>query len=348
MMTLRERIRCGLLGGVPDRVPLHCRSRMLSLGPEGQWARDLGWGVLGSHSGFRVHLEGCDERWEDVVHEGRPCQRQIISTPAGELSTLSMLYRDGRFTLERFFKGPADYPALLAMVEAMRYEPNYEGFDRASAVLGDQGYLYSAVGYDPMHEIMIRWLGVETFAFEWADRRAQILGLYEALSAKHEEMYRLVAAGPAEFVTYGANIQPNIVGRRRFAQYYLPRYQSFGTLLHARGKRLGAHMDDKTRTLADLLADCPWDVMEAFAVAPDGDVTVAEARALWPGRVISLNFPSGLQYAPPEEIRAATRQFIREAGSTQGILISLTEDYPAELGKPLFTNIALGVMDMTD
>ncbi len=346
MMTLRERLRCGLLGGTPDRVPLHCRSRMLSLGPEGQWARDLGWGVLSSRPGFRLRLEGCLERWEEAEHEGRPCRRQIIETPAGALTSLSVPYHGGEYIVERYFKGQADYRLLHAMVEAMRYEPDYEGFVRAKANLGDAGYCYSYVGYDPMHEIMIRWMGVETFAFEWADRRGQLLDLYEALAAKHREMYRLVAKGPAEFVAYGANIQPNIVGRERFAGYYLPRYQEFGELLHAHGKRFGAHLDDKTGALADLIAQCPWDVLEAFAVVPDGDVTVAEAQRLWPGRVLSINFPSRLQHAAPEEMRAAARHFIREAGSTRGILLSLTEDYPPELERTLFRQIALAVEDM--
>jgi hypothetical protein len=197
-----------------------------------------------------------------------------------------------------------------------------------------------------MHEIMIRMMGVEAFSYEWADNRKQVLALHEALRERHREMYSIVAAGPAEFVTYGANIQPGIVGRTRFQEYYMPCYQELGELLHSQGKRLGAHMDDKTKGLADLIAACPWDVMEAFAVSPDGDVSVAEARELWPGRVISLNFPSALHLAPPEDIQRATRQFIEEAESTQGILISLTEDYPQDCAEKIFVNIAQVVREM--
>lgn len=343
-MTLRERIRTGLLGGTPERVPLHYRGRMLPTPDERAWARGLGWGLMSSHTAFRLTYEGCSERWEDEPHEGRLCQRQIIETPAGTLTALSVPYaHGGRFTIEHLFHGPQDYPALLARVQAMRYAPDYEGFAAATSREGEDGYVYSALGYDPLHEIMIRMMGVEAFCFEWADRREQVLELYEALCARHREMYRIVAQGPAEFLTYGGNIQPPIVGRARFAEYYLPRYQELGTLVHERGKRLGAHLDDRTRPLADLMARCPWDVLEAFAVAPDGDVTVAEARALWPGRVVSLSFPSALHHASAQEIRQTTRQFVREAGGTQGLLISLTEDYPKECQAKLFESIALAV-----
>jgi hypothetical protein len=347
MLTLCERIRRGLLGGMPDRVPLHCRARMLSSGPEGDWARELGWGIMNSASCLRLRREGCDERFEEVQQDGRMLVRQIIDTPAGQLTSLAIPYHHGgRFTIEHLFKGPADYAPLLAWIQSMRYGPAYERFVEASNELGDKGYCYSALGYDPMHEIMVRMMGVETFGYEWADHQERVLELYEALCDRHREMFRVVAEGPVEFFTYGANIQPNIVGRQRFAAYYMPMYQQLGALLHGKGKRLGAHIDDKSRSLADLMAQCPWDVMEALAVIPDGDITVRDARALWPGRALSLNFPSGLQMAGAEAIREATRQFIREAGAIEGLLISLTEAQPAELEQMIFTSIALGVDDM--
>lgn len=45
---------------------------------------------------------------------------------------------------------------------------------------------------------------------------------------------------------------------------------------------LGAHVDDATTHLSDLMARCPWDVMKAFTVAPNGDMTLKEAGAAWP------------------------------------------------------------------
>lgn len=172
------------------------------------------------------------------------------------------------------------------------------------------------------------------------DRPERVLELYHVLLGKHREMFRIVAHGPAELVTYGGNIQPSIVSPRQFETYYLPVYQEFGEQLHACGKRLGAHIDDATRSLSALMARCPWDVMEAFAVAPDGDMTLTEAGAAWPGRVISMNFPSKLHHTPEKEIRRAARQYLGEAPQTGGLLISLTEDFPKECERKLFTAIA--------
>ena len=340
-MTSRDRIRCGLLGLPTDRVPLHCRLRMAPLTPEYQWVRDRGWGVVGGHPTFDVQFDDCAVRHDQVTERGLPCLRRTIATPAGMLTDLDTANAaGGRATLEYLFKDERDYPALLAWFRSFRYTPAYDAFQRAAAHLGEHGYAYAWCGYDPMHEIMVKTMGIEAFIFEWIDRQEQVLNLYHALLERHREMFRIVAEGPAEFVTYGGNIQPSIVRPSQFAAHYLPVYQEFGGRLHANGKRLGAHVDDATRSLVDHMARCPWDVMEAFAVAPDGDMTLAEAGAAWPGRVISMNFPSKLHHASEAEIKAATRKYIAEADHTGGLLISLTEDFPKECERKMFTVIA--------
>ena len=86
--------------------------------------------------------------------------------------------------------------------------------------------------------------------------------------------------------------------------------------------------------------------MEAFAAAPDGDMTLAEAGAAWPGRVISMNFPSKLHHASEAEIKAATRQYIAEADQTGGLLISLTEDFPEDCERKMFIAIAKAVREV--
>lgn len=331
-MTLRERIRSGLLGLPTDRTPLHCRFRMAPLTPEYQWVRDLGWGVVGGHPGFNCTFDSCTVRQEEVTERNLPCVRRTIDTPAGTLTELiTANAAGGKATIEHLFKDENDYPALLAWIQSFRYAPAYDAFKASVEQFGEDGYAYAWCGYDPMHDLMVKTMGIETFIFEWMDRQDRVLEVYHALLRRHREMFRIVADGPAEFITYGGNIQPTIVSPAQFEKYYLPVYQEFGEQLHANGKRMGAHIDDATRSLADLMAQCPWDVMEAFAAAPDGDMTIAEAGAAWPGRVISMNFPSKLHHTSEAEIKAATRQYIAEAPQTGGLVISLTEDFPKVL-----------------
>jgi len=209
-VTLGERIRCGLMGGTPDRVPLHCRIRMAPLTPESQWIRDLGWGVLQSHPGFVESVDGCRQKRIETMHGDSPCTRHALDTPAGCLSSLTVPYaHGGTFTLEHLFKGPEDYPALMAMVRAIRYEPAYDAFSQAAERVGKAGYCYTAAGKDPMHKIMMEMMGIETFCYEWADRRERVLELYEALAEKHREMYGILRLPTGIF--YAQGVKTNVL-----------------------------------------------------------------------------------------------------------------------------------------
>ena len=71
-----------------------------------------------------------------------------------------------------------------------------------------------------------------------------------------------------------------------------------------------------------------------------GDMTVAEARDAWPGRVLSLNFPSTLHHAGEHEIQHAVERFLTDSNHGDRLVISLTEDFPPEVERKLFTTIA--------
>jgi hypothetical protein len=71
-------------------------------------------------------------------------------------------------------------------------------------------------------------------------------------------------------------------------------------------------------------------VVEAFTPPPDCDLSVGEARAAWPGKVLWINFPSSIHLAEPAVIRSTTETLLREAAPGDRFLIGITEDIPAD------------------
>jgi hypothetical protein len=61
-----------------------------------------------------------------------------------------------------------------------------------------------------------------------------------------------------------------------------------------------------------------------------GDVSIKEAREIWPNKALWINFTSSLHIEAPEVIEAHTRQLLDEAGSKPGFAICVTEDAPVE------------------
>jgi hypothetical protein len=351
-MTLRELISSALKGGEPERIPLHCRIRFALSSPEREWLKDLGWGIMDHPPVFSKKYKDCVVNETAFLKNGQQLILREMETNQGVLRSVGKPCYPNEYPwsgstvfLEYLFKTPDDYPAILSIINSICYEADYDEFLKIDNQLGDTGYSYCWAGYDPMHEIALEIMGVEKFSYEWADNRKRVLELYEALSEKHRMMYRLVSKSPAELVIYGGNIQPSFVSPKRFESYYLPCYEEFGAILHATGKRMGAHLDDKSRNLSELFIRCPWDVMEALAVIPDGDISIAEARKLWPNRVLSILFPSKALHLSSIEIQELTRKFVKEAGSTKGFLISLTEEIPEECKQRVFSSISQAVQN---
>ena len=54
--------------------------------------------------------------------------------------------------------------------------------------------------------------------------------------------------------------------------------------------------------LSKAIAGTALDYIEAFTPAPDTDMTLAEARAAWPDKVLWINFPSSVHLKPNAEV----------------------------------------------
>ena len=129
-------------------------------------------------------------------------------------------------------------------------------------------------------------------------------------------------------------------GPDRFRRYIAPCYDEFAEMLHARGKKLGSHLDGKMVGLKEAVAETKLDFIEAFAPFPDGDLPLAEARTVWPEKVIWINYPSALHLGTPERITEATRQVIRDVAPGDRFLVGITENIPDQAWQTSMTVIS--------
>jgi hypothetical protein len=272
----------------------------------------------------------CTTESQHYTEKGRPRVRTVIRTPVGELSTVAEPADFTSWRLERLFKRPEDYKVLRSLVEDEQYRPNYEAYLEAERWMGDDVILRGGVGSAPLHEIMIHWMGVETFAIEWVERRDEILTLEQAMRNKRRERYPLLADSPITHANYGGNEVPEMMGVERYEQFCVPLYDECAEFFRAKGKLLGSHMDGNNRPWAHLLARSKLDYIEAFTPAPDTDMSVADALKAWPDKVLWINFPSSVHLASIDQIKQTTKQILDEAAGTNRLIIGITEDIPPD------------------
>ena len=153
----------------------------------------------------------------------------------------------------------------------------------------------------------------------------------------------MVAQSPALHANYGGNVVPQITGPELFGEYYLPHYNEAAEIMHQHGKLIGSHLDDDCGLLAEAIGETDLDYIEAFTPAPTTDMTVAEARAAWPDKVLWLNFPCETHLQPEAEIAAMAMSLVDQAGTPDGLLIGITDDVPENRWRQSFTAIMDGL-----
>ena len=333
-MTPRERVLAVLRGEPVDKVPFTIYESKIPQCAVERRLRNEGLCIVQRGVGaYRRRAPNCVETSHRYEEKGRPRVRTVIETPAGQLSTVSEPMGYTSWQLEKLFKGPEDYKALRALAEDCVYEPTYEAYTAAEAWMGDDFILRGGVGTAPLHEIMIHFMGVETFAIEWMDRRDEVLALEKVMRERRREVYPILAASPITHANFGGNEVPEVMGVERYAEFCVPLYQECAEYFHAKGKLLGSHMDGNNRPWAHLVADSGLDYVEAFTPSPDTDMTLADALAAWPDKVLWINFPSSVHLADIATIKRTTRELLDAAASADGtnrLILGITEDIPPD------------------
>ncbi len=328
-MTLKETIWGAFLGKACDRVPF---TTYPGLFPEREpLVRDGLIGTMNRCSVYRESSSGTIEvKKEEYQEKDERRVRHTYKTPVGEVWET---FRTGggygtSLRCEYLIKEEKDYEVVKYMVRNRQYAPNYDGLLATEKTVGDDGVVFGNIKYDPIQEMLILFMGTERFSIDYYERREFFDSLYETITEKDRDIYRIAMDAPTPAVIYGGNVTSEIMGRERFDRYCLPRYNELGEMLHEKGKLLGVHLDGNLQPLKQSVADSALDFIEAFNPAPDGDTSVKEAREAWPNKVLSINFTSSVHLAEPGGIREHTLELLRQAYPGEGFIIGITENVP--------------------
>jgi hypothetical protein len=330
-LTPRMRAEIALRGGYGERVPFTMYDNLLPRGRVERELRNRGLCIVCRRAVFKTHRPNVTVREEHFRESGRKLVRTRYETPVGAVETLREPAGFTSWYHEKMFRSPEDYKVLLFLIRDEVYEPDYEAFAREEAAFGEDAIFRANFGLEPLQRLISGHLmGMETFCIEWMERRDEILKLYDAMVEQRRKLYPVVAGSPVLHANYGGNVVPEIIGPETFREYYVPHYNEAAEIMHRHGKLIGCHFDANCKLLSEAIAGTDLDYVEAFTPAPDTDMTLAEARAAWPGKVLWLNFPSSLHLKTCPEIEKATVEMLSELESTDGVIMGVTEDIPPD------------------
>jgi uroporphyrinogen-III decarboxylase len=294
--------------------------------------REAGVGLITRLPAHSVEHRQIEITTREYSANGRRLMRRTIHTPVGEVwqTIESEPAYASNLISEHFIKRPEDYEVMKSYLRDGVYHDNYGAIREAQRQTGDDGIVLVRVGKSPLQEILYQMMGYEQFAVDYYYNRELLDDLHAAMVNRYQELYALAANAPVEILQLADNITADVIGAERFRTYLMPEYVKLKTHLKGTGKLLAVHMDGRLRGLRDQIAASGCDIVEGLTPPPMGDVSVREARLIWPGKALWINFTSTVHLESPECIEAHTRQLLNEAGSKRGFAISVTENAPFE------------------
>ncbi len=253
--------------------------------------RDLGIGIFG--------FGAWDISFYRLVHPSVEISKEVrgdttvtrYHTPYGTLTCrdkMAAQLKEAAGTgarIEYPFKDVNDYDALQFLIEHTKVIENFEAYSRFMDSIGTDGLALPFSGHLPAHQLMIFFMGYQTFYLEMHDRPARVESLLEALTEQYRQVLALAAECPAPAIEVGANYDEQMTPPPVFETYFAPLYREARQILSSGDKILVVHGDGEMKQLLKLLMDCGIQVVEALTPRPMTSIDIAETRRLWQGRV---------------------------------------------------------------
>jgi hypothetical protein len=313
---------------MPDRVPMVIWDNKVPDAVMEEKLLSLGLCVIAKSSVWRTTYQDVKISRDVVEKDGVSIKRTTFSTEVGPLTTTEWLTTGTTWVMSYPFSSPDDYDGVEALISSRRYEKDFHGFLQRDRAYNGQGIARPMTIHSPLHEIIYEIMGIELFSTEYSENRSRIHQLCDVLQKDWLRRIELVADSPAEFVAIEGNIEIDVIGPERFRTYYLPNIHRACEILHARDICVGAHLDGHNRRLAPLIAETSLDFIESFTPPPDCDLSIHEAREIWPDKSLQIHFPSSLHLCGEDAIRTGAANMLKEAAPGAGFIMGTSEDVP--------------------
>ena len=340
-MTRLERITAASRGLRADRLPFFHYWRHSQIGWAERECRNRGMGMNWVRPCASEIVHGLEVVQRSIQTREGTVQRTEYTTPVGTLYAEHKLepgigqWHPGRswrdvsaWPISHRIKGPEDYAVAKYIIENTEYVPDYFPIEQALDWLGDDGMVLVGLPPSPMQSLLIDWIGFDqgSFFYHYADYRDMVEDLYTALCKARQPLIEIAARSPAPAVMCGENIDSFLDSPRLFEAYHMPVYKQQAEVLHAHGKLMAVHMDGRLDALKHLIAKTPIDIIEAFHPIPMGDLSLADALALWPDKAIWVGFPASVYAFGPDETMRYALDLLKEAIPGDRIVIEMSTE----------------------
>lgn len=248
----------------------------------------------------------------------------IWHTPKGDLYDQSVYdpVAKTQYRLRHKLDGEHAFEAYHAMLDDLKYVPNYEQAARRLAKVGDTGLgTIDAPATPLMHLIMWDW-SIENSLMAMYDRTDEMVELMRHMHQKNLEYYQIACAGPGEVVRPMEDTSSMLTGPAMYAEHCAAYLSDYGKIVHQHGKKFIVHMCGHLRDMLPVIKGIELDGIEAATPGPTGNVEPDDIRRAL-GDVIIMGGVDPTRYAiqsPGEMVKTLRERLGRIRGDRHFIL----------------------------
>jgi len=327
-MDIRERLEAFWVGERPDQIPYTIyQNEWRHTADDPAWLPmfEAGLGVTWYMQPFEVETWDVELLHDEITENGRTLSREIRRTPVGDISAT---WLDGWHS-KYFLETAEDYRVMTALVESSAITQQIEAYVAQEATLPPYAIVIPFMGRSPLQTILVDYAGLENFGWHLFEYEEEVRTLYAALLDKLRRIVEIVARTPGRYVSNLENFTAETLGLRRYKEFLMPVYEELFPILHDAGKIVGSHYDGRTASCKELIAQTPIDLIESLTPPPEGDLTLAEARKVWPDKLFWSNINVALYELPPEELKRVVLDRVEQAAPDgAGLAFEISEQYP--------------------
>lgn len=327
-MNIRERVQAFWCKQRPDRIPYtiyeyEWRNNCNDPAWDGLFQKGLG--VTWFLSTIRESSKNVTFSEKSYIEQGKKTTQVTMHTPRGDLCEL---YQDG-WKQKYLLQDACDYAILTRVVQEMEIQPDYDNYFLRDQQIGEYGIALVAMGRTPMQTILVDYAGLEQFSYHLRDFPGEVLELYDALLNNYRKKAMLIAEGPGQYVSVLENFTAETMGPKRYQQYLMPVYQELFPMIQSSGKIIGTHYDGKLSACKKCIAAAPIDLIESFTPPPEGDMSIREAREIWPDKLLWSNINIDAYNLPARELKRLVLDRVSEgAPDGRNFAFEVSEQLP--------------------
>lgn len=217
-----------------------------------------------------------------TTEEADGARTLTYQTASGVLTARWTLGPDGDWWQTEYpVKSGADLAAARELIDARAYTLDAAELVAAHAAVGEDGVVAIELPMRPYSEVLHALIGwSEGLMLLMGEEGPAILELATLLEARLQELVAEIAALPGVLVLAPDNLDGQFISPGVFREHLAASYEQTAATLHAHGKRLIVHVGGPVSRLLPLLAAAGVDGVEGVSGPPQGDATLAAARAL--------------------------------------------------------------------